>query len=285
MSEGPDPSGPSDPSALPVATTPPPPSPTTPLAPGAGEDAATTIAVAAHELKNAMGGIAMALARCDQRLLSGKPVGPEHIAAARAELRRLSALVNTWLDRARPALPRAGVLPPAPDAPGSPALLASGASEAPAATVDLRALAGELAEVFEATHGRAVRLALPAEPKGLCAAAPTEQVRAVLLNYLENARKYAPAPATIALRIAAPSARRADRLRVEVTDDGPGIHPDHQPRLFERFFRAPEADPRIAGTGLGLSICRSIAESLGGEVGVESAPGRGATFWLDLPLP
>jgi signal transduction histidine kinase len=279
MSQRPDPTGPSDPSAPPEA--PPPPSTTTPLAPGPDEDAATTIAVAAHELKNAMGGIAMALARCDQRLLSGKPVGPEHIAAARAELQRLAALVNTWLDRARPALPGAGVTPPAPDAPGSPAPVAS---EAPA-TVDLRALAGELAEVFEATHGRAVRLAFPTEPARLCAAAPTEQVRAVLLNYLDNARKYAPAPATIALRIAARSARRPDRLRVEVADDGPGIHPDHQPRLFERFFRAPEGDPRIVGTGLGLSICRSIAESLGGEVGVESAPGRGATFWLDLPLP
>jgi signal transduction histidine kinase len=252
-----------------------------PLAPGVDEDAATTIAVAAHELKNAMGGIAMALARCDQRLLSGKPVGPEHIAAARFELRRLSALVNTWLDRARPALPLGGVTPPAQTAPGPPA---SEAPEAPA-TVDLRALAGELAEVFEATHGRAVRLSLPAEPTRLSAAAPTEQVRAVLLNYLENAQKYAPAPAAIALRIAASSPRRADRLCVEVTDDGPGIHPDHQPRLFERFFRAPVGDPRVGGTGLGLSICRSIAEALGGEVGVKSAPGRGATFWLDLPLP
>jgi signal transduction histidine kinase len=234
-----------------------------------------------------MGGIAMALARCDQRLLSGKPIGPEHIAAVRVELRRLSALVNTWLDRAPPTPPRAGVTPPAPDAAGPAASVASGAADVPGVpvTVDLRALAGELAEVFEATHGRAVRLSLPAEPARLCAAAPTEQVRAVLLNYLENAQKYAPAPATIALRIAASSARRPDRLRVEVADDGPGIHPDHQPRLFERFFRAPEGDPRIGGTGLGLSICRSIAGSLGAEVGVESAPGRGATFWLDLPLP
>jgi signal transduction histidine kinase len=226
----------------------------------------------------------MALARCDQRLLSGKPVGPEHIAAARVELRRLSELVNSWLDRARPALPRGSVTPPAQAAPGPPASEASEAPEAPA-TVDLRALAGELAEVFEATHGRAVRLSLPAEPTRLCAAAPTEQVRAVLLNYLENAQKYAPVPAAIALRIAASSPRRADRLCVEIADDGPGIHPDHQTRLFERFFRAPAGDPRIVGTGLGLSICRSIAEALGGEVGVDSAPGRGATFWLDLPLP
>jgi signal transduction histidine kinase len=282
MSPRPDPTGPSDPSApqkaeaeAAAAATATATSTTTPFAPGlAADDAATTIAVAAHELKNAMGGIAMALARCDQRLLSGKPVGPEHIAAARAELRRLSTLVNTWLDRARPDAARAGATP-------TPAPVAS----VPPAPADLRALTGEIAEVFEATHGRAVRLVLPVEPASLCAAAPAEQVRAVLLNYLENARKYAPAPATIALRITAPTARRPDRLRLEVADDGPGIHPDHLPRLFERFFRAPEGDPRIGGTGLGLSICRSIAESLGGEVGVESAPGRGATFWLDLPLP
>ena len=70
--------------------------------------------------------------------------------------------------------------------------------------MDLRALAGELAEVFEATHGRAVRLALPAEPKGLCAAAPTEQVRAIL-TVTGDCQKFKGLPgAEGTLRVAAP---------------------------------------------------------------------------------
>ena len=70
---------------------------------------------------------------------------------------------------------------------------------------------------------------------------------------------------------------------VEVADDGPGIVPEHLPRLFERFWKAP-GDAR-AGTGLGLYIVRGIVSAHGGRVWAESEPGRGARLYFTLRRP
>ena len=74
-------------------------------------------------------------------------------------------------------------------------------------------------------------------------------------------------------------------LRVEIADSGPGIEPRHLPRLFERFYRVDSGRSRdMGGTGLGLSIVKHLVEAMGGTIGVESIPGRGATFWFTLPV-
>ena len=70
-------------------------------------------------------------------------------------------------------------------------------------------------------------------------------------------------------------------MRFEVADTGEGIPPEHQERIFEKFFRVPGAPG--GGVGLGLYIAREIVQAHGGEIGVESAPGRGSTFWFTLP--
>jgi two-component system phosphate regulon sensor histidine kinase PhoR len=102
----------------------------------------------------------------------------------------------------------------------------------------------------------------------------------VFTNLLDNAIKYCPQGASIRLR-----ARPADGgLRIEVADTGPGIEPRHQPRLFERFYRVDSGRSRdMGGTGLGLSIVKHLIEAMSGAIGVESTPGRGATFWFTLP--
>ncbi len=72
-----------------------------------------------------------------------------------------------------------------------------------------------------------------------------------------------------------------DRLMVEVSDSGPGIPPDMQQRIFEPFFTTK---PEGRGTGLGLAVCRQIVTEHGGSMGFRSAPGQGATFWIELPV-
>ncbi|MCP5285010.1 MAG: PAS domain S-box protein [Burkholderiaceae bacterium] len=107
------------------------------------------------------------------------------------------------------------------------------------------------------------------------------RLRQILANYLSNALKFT-AEGDITLG-AEPS---GTGLRLTVADTGPGIAPTLQERLFRPFTQADSSTTRrFGGTGLGLSICRELAECMGGAVGVDSMPGEGSRFWVDLPLP
>jgi two-component system phosphate regulon sensor histidine kinase PhoR len=104
----------------------------------------------------------------------------------------------------------------------------------------------------------------------------------VLVNYLENAIKYAPAGSHIEIRAA--RRKRKRKVRIAVCDDGPGIEPKLRNRVFERFFRIdPGRSREMGGTGLGLSIVKHLAEAMGGRVGVEANEPQGSIFWIDLP--
>jgi NtrC-family two-component system sensor histidine kinase KinB len=105
----------------------------------------------------------------------------------------------------------------------------------------------------------------------------------VLLNLLANAVRYSPEGGRIVVSAAAEPGGQA--VRVQVQDGGPGIAPEQQQRIFERFAQGPGsgAEP-IAGTGLGLSISREFIVHQGGTLGVESTPGAGSTFYFTLPV-
>ena len=109
-----------------------------------------------------------------------------------------------------------------------------------------------------------------------------ERIGQVLTNYLNNAIKYSPFDESIAVHI---ECDERD-VRVCVVDKGPGMIFSEQLKIWERFYQVPN---RIiysgsSGLGLGLSLCRSIIEQHNGQVGVESEPGHGSTFWFTLPL-
>jgi PAS domain S-box-containing protein len=103
-------------------------------------------------------------------------------------------------------------------------------------------------------------------------------VQEVWVNYISNAIKYGGQPPRVELGAAAVP---GGMVRFWVRDNGPGIAPADQDRLFIPFTRLEWA--RGTGHGLGLSIVKRIVDRLGGQVGVESAPGQGSTFWFTLP--
>lgn len=101
-----------------------------------------------------------------------------------------------------------------------------------------------------------------------------------LLNLLANANKYTPAGGEITLGAYVES----DDLIIEVKDNGPGISPEFQTHIFERFYRAPASDQRARGSGLGLAIVKSVVEQHGGRVFVQSQVDRGSTFGMVFSL-
>ena len=99
----------------------------------------------------------------------------------------------------------------------------------------------------------------------------------IVNHYVENALKFtAEGGVTLGCN------KQLGHLRVWVSDTGKGIAPENcTDKLFERFVKIDEFEQ---GTGLGLSVCRSLAMSLGGNVGVESQLGKGSRFWVEIPF-
>ncbi len=109
------------------------------------------------------------------------------------------------------------------------------------------------------------------------------RIRQILLNYLSNAVKFTPA-GIIVIRVAWQE-EQFKRLRISISDTGIGLNPSQQEKLFQSFSQADSDTTRkYGGTGLGLAISKTLAELMGGEVGVSSEEGKGATFWLELNL-
>ncbi|MFN8609796.1 MAG: response regulator [Vulcanimicrobiota bacterium] len=106
------------------------------------------------------------------------------------------------------------------------------------------------------------------------------RLRQILYNLVGNAIKFtAEGSVTVKVTVLEPGV-----LRFEVTDTGIGISDSEQKRLFEPHFQAGSLNHRAKGSGLGLAIVRSLLHRMGGEVGVSSQPGRGTTFWFEVPF-
>jgi signal transduction histidine kinase len=116
-------------------------------------------------------------------------------------------------------------------------------------------------------------------PDGLVVDADADAFNHVLVNLLTNAMKFSPEGSLVVV-----GARRADgEVVVSVADEGPGIAPDEQKRIFDRFYQSRNGN-HARGTGIGLTIAQRFIAQHGGRIWVDSAPGRGATFSFTMPL-
>jgi signal transduction histidine kinase len=111
--------------------------------------------------------------------------------------------------------------------------------------------------------------------------ADPDRLHEVVANLVDNAAKYSPADGDVSVSIEI----RDHEGIVSVSDSGPGIPPEEQARIFEKFYRLDSGDSKETyGYGLGLYICRRLIEAMEGRIWVESEPNHGATFRLALPL-
>ena len=118
-------------------------------------------------------------------------------------------------------------------------------------------------------------------PEGNVSLLDREKYRQILFNLLSNAFKFTPAHGHISATVQV----TGKTLHLSVADNGPGIHPDDIPQIFERYFQTSRAERSAeGGTGIGLALCREYVHLFGGDIQVESTLGKGATFRVSLPI-
>lgn len=127
---------------------------------------------------------------------------------------------------------------------------------------------------------RGIRLTSEIGPESeLYVRADSQRLKQIILNFISNGIKYNRRNGEV--RIFATEDREG-HLRIVVQDTGPGLRPEKLEKLFVPFQRLTEDATEIEGTGLGLSIAKGLAEAMGGEIGVESEPGQGSSFWVEV---
>jgi signal transduction histidine kinase len=175
--------------------------------------------------------------------------------------RHLVRLLNDLLDLARSDAGRLAIVPRPTDL-------------APLIEETARTMRGQ-------TDAASQTLTVHVEPGLPQVSGEADRVRQILVNLLTNAHDYSPEGASIDV-----SARvLGAEVEIAVADNGPGIPQPQLEHIFERFVRGDAGlTQRVGGTGLGLAIAKSLVELHGGSIGVESAPGRGSTFRVRLPV-
>jgi len=218
------------------------------------------VATVAHEFRTPLTSLRMAI----HILLEGTvgAVGEKQadlLQAAREDCERLQDIVDDLLDLSR---------------------IQAGKVEVQPAAISAKSLVdGALASRSASASLAKVRLLAEVGEPVLPVMADAERIALVLDNLIGNALRHSPAGTEVTVR-ASPD---RDRVRFEVEDRGEGIPPEYRHRIFEKFFRVPGT--KGEGIGLGLYLAREIVLAHGGEMGVDSDPGKGSRFWFTLPVP
>ena len=218
------------------------------------------VMTASHELRTPLTGISMSidlLMESVQEKLS--PTQQELLKAAQEDVQRLRMLVNDLLDLGK---------------------IESGRMEMDFEAVSVGVLLGKAIALFSRqAEEKGVKLTSSLPENVPDVRADANKIIWVLTNLIANALRYTDTGGHIHMT----TRRLGDFACVLVTDDGPGIPLDYQPRIFDKFVQVQT--PRdVGGSGLGLAICKEIVKAHGGNIWVDSTPGNGSTFTFTLPV-
>lgn len=229
---------------------------------GASVEALAFIAVASHELKTPLTPLALRLHSL-AREAAAQPQSPfahhvnGYVDTAKRQLKRLSVLMADLLDVSR---------------------IASGQLTLELEAVDLGAIVHDVVSRYRRQAEQAGSV-VEVEAPGVIGQWDELLLEQALTSLLENAIKYGRGrPIRVRLEAVCGNAR------LTIRDEGIGIARENLSRIFGRFERAV-SERNYGGLGLGLYICRTIIEAMGGSIAVESEPGQGSTFTVELPLP
>ena len=176
------------------------------------------------------------------------------------EFNRLSDMTTSFLEYAR---------------------LESGRAKFNPTSFDVQQLLAESVEVMQfQADARGIKIALQVADGPLAITADRDKMKQVMLNLINNAIKYNHLGGGVMIT----AQRTPTDISINIQDDGQGIAEEYLPRLFTRFFRAPNQETQTMGTGLGLSICKQIVEAHHGRLEVMSHVDQGSTFIVRLPV-
>jgi len=157
----------------------------------------------------------------------------------------------------------------------------------PSTAIELAPLVRQVADGLQTlARDRQVEIKMSAPTEPLVVLGDRDELIRAIENLVENALKYGAAGKRVDITLTRAQTRAGlPEARISVRDYGPGIAPEHLPRLTERFYRVDVADSRAqGGTGLGLALVKHVLNRHGGRVTIESALGQGAAFTMHLPL-
>ena len=214
------------------------------------------ISIASHELKTPIAALKASLQLLDRMKDSPDKMPPTLIGQANKSMRRVTTLIENLMNT----------------------------NELNEAQLHLHKTSFTIAQMI-ADCCQHVRIAgqytiITDGDKKLMVNADADRIDQVVVNFVNNAIKYAPGTKEIHANIE----KINNMAKVSVSEQGPGIPAEKLPYLFDRYYRVHNSGMQNSGLGLGLYICKQIIKRHGGQIGVDSEPGKGSTFWFTLPL-